>query len=191
MYTIVSTVHKQTPDIVMKAYSKAAKMVPISARISEQDLTFLAELNISDCTTPSEKIRALVAEARERRMGGSDYRSSLIMHQDSLRELVSLIRERENREQVHSEFLLYLLDWLPELNACVTTSQQPIAEDPQHVELARLEDAAAERVFRLLRSFLQMGFGDANQSYNSRTFSGRIGALVGLINALSNKEIKS
>ena len=54
-----------------------SKTVSISARISHEDAEFLSSLTIEGATTPSDKLRALLADARQRHAGLQDYSSNL------------------------------------------------------------------------------------------------------------------
>ena len=64
-----------------------SRSVPFSARISTEDAAFIAGLEIDGAHTPSDKLRALLAEARKRRQGSGDYESSLQLAMDWLQPL--------------------------------------------------------------------------------------------------------
>ncbi len=48
-------------------------MQTVSVRIPEDDLAWLVELQLPDATSPSDKIRALIADARRRGKGANDF----------------------------------------------------------------------------------------------------------------------
>ena len=60
------------------------KAVPLSVRISENDAAFLAGLDLPEATTPSDKIRALIWEARQRHQGGQVYGEAIQFQEDLL-----------------------------------------------------------------------------------------------------------
>jgi len=55
----------------------ARKSVPVSVRLEPGEAAFLAGLEIGDAHTHSEKLRAIIAAARQRQLGTEDYRSAL------------------------------------------------------------------------------------------------------------------
>lgn len=151
-----------------------SKMIPLSARISEDDLEFLSQLEIDGCKTPSEKIRALIAESRARYPGGNDYKSSLKAYQGDLGKLGIIIREVENQNNTHSDVLTYVLNWLPELMAYIATSDGTLEESQSDAELIKLEKAVISRVFGLAHSLVQMGFSPDIASYDSSAFKNKL-----------------
>ena len=54
-----------------------AAMQTVSARIPVEDLQWLATLEIQGATTPSDKLRALVAQLRRQHEGALEYSASL------------------------------------------------------------------------------------------------------------------
>lgn len=59
------------------------KSVPLSVRISVDDAEFIARLSLEGATTPSEKMRKLLGEARRRREDAADYGRCLGMVRES------------------------------------------------------------------------------------------------------------
>ena len=49
-----------------------SKSVPLSVRVSPDDARFISQIDIAGAATPSDKVRALLADARKRREGFSD-----------------------------------------------------------------------------------------------------------------------
>ena len=44
-----------------------AKTVPISVRVSNEDAEFIATLQIDNAVTPSDKVRSLIKEAKQKK----------------------------------------------------------------------------------------------------------------------------
>jgi hypothetical protein len=161
-----------------------SKMIPLSARISEDDLEFLSQLDVEGCTTPSEKIRALVAASRIRYLGGFDYKTRLKSYQEDLGKLGIAIREIENQNNIHSEVLTYVLHWLPDLMAYIVTSECRLEESPSEAELIKLESAVVSRVFGLAQSVAQMGFSPQIPSYDATAFTRKLQDLAEIFELL-------
>ncbi|CAA0126014.1 Uncharacterised protein [Halioglobus japonicus] len=161
-----------------------SKMIPLSARISEDDLEFLSQLEVEGCTTPSEKIRALVAESRTRYLGGFEYKTRLKAYQEDLGKLGIAIREIENENNIHSEILTTVLNWLPDLMAYIVTSECRLEESPSEAELIKLEKAVVGRVFGLAQSVAQMGFSPDIPSYDAMAFKKKLQDLAEIFQLL-------
>ena len=78
-------------------------------------------MDIAGAETPSDKVRALLADARKRSEGFSDYSSCLAMVQEMLAPTHQRLRAAEHRERVHSELVLELTQWMPEALAFLLT----------------------------------------------------------------------
>ena len=61
-----------------------SKTVPISARISHEDAEFISQLKINEATTPSDKLRAIISDAKRQRLRTQDYRGCFQMIQELL-----------------------------------------------------------------------------------------------------------
>ena len=151
-----------------------SKMIPLSARISEDDLEFLSQLYIEGCTTPSEKIRALVSESRAKHQGAIDYKSRLKAYQEEMGKLGLTIREVENQHNMHSAILAYVINWLPEIMAYIVTSSGTLEENLNEGELIKLENAVLSRVFGLAHSMVQLGFSPNILSYEAASFKSKL-----------------
>src|SRR5690606_26519836 len=90
------------------------KSIPISTRISPEDAEFLAAWNGSDAATPSEKLRAMIAELRRQKEGAKDYSGALHVASSLIGPTLHAIRTREHEAGVHSELVTRLAEWLPE-----------------------------------------------------------------------------
>lgn len=161
-----------------------SKMIPLSARISEDDLEFLSQLAMEGCTTPSEKIRALVSESRAKYLGAIDYKSRLKAYQEELGKLGITIREAENQNNVHSEILTYVINWLPEMMAYIMTSHGALAEGLDEAELYKLEKAVISRVFGLAHSVVQLAFSPNIPSYDVAAFKSKLQDLADVFEML-------
>jgi hypothetical protein len=163
------------------------KNIAMSVRVSAEDAQFIAELDIPGATTPSEKMRALIAEARERRQGLEDYSQSVGAIQQMLAPARSRVRDAEHNTGTRSDLVATIFDWLPEALAAAVV---PAAQGEQP-ELPQVEAALAEQVFRLIDSTLRMGVTSQCRCYSPDAVSSRLGpavAIVKLIESAHNLE---
>lgn len=160
------------------------KTIPISARISHDDAEFISALKIQGVTTPSEKVRVLISEARKRHEGMHDYRNSLMMYQDLLNRVVAETREIENEHHIHSELVSRLLEWLPDMMAFVTSMGMELQTTKSVEKLKALEEGITDRSFRVMNSVLQMGITDECPCYQSDAVAKRMSGIINLVNVI-------
>ena len=140
------------------------KGVSISARISQEDAEFISQLSIEGATTPSDKVRAIIADAKRRSLGNNDYLSTLKQLRELVEPNLNHIREAEFHSEMHSELITMLYEYLPDMLACLVsgTDQGMDAE-----ALVALEKNCAERLFRLTEAMLLLKVRKASVGYQS------------------------
>jgi hypothetical protein len=142
----------------------SAKSTPISVRITDEDAAFLAALELRGATTPSEKLRALLARARAEAEGGRDYEASLARIRDILEPTGQALRQLESSTRQRSELIADTLYWLPDLVAFLVAGpdadghaahgrggQAKAAE-----ALKAFEAGVADRIFRYIEAVLRL-----------------------------------
>ena len=167
------------------------KSVPLSARISVDDAEFLARLRIEGATTPSEKIRGLLADARRRADASSSYGSALTLVQDSLAPATRALRESEHAEGMHSEFALTVAEWLPDAIAFYVSSIPTLGDEDRRAALEELEKGLADRVFRLLEQTLRLGITPELPGYSSSLVSDRLDRVLSLLDVIRSRQLKA
>jgi hypothetical protein len=83
----------------------AIQMQTVSARLPSEDLQWLSALELPGAVTPSDKLRALIAQMRKQHEGALDYAACLAWLRDLLSPFVIELRGIEHRERTHSEAL--------------------------------------------------------------------------------------
>lgn len=161
------------------------KAVNISARISQEDAVFLSQLKIADAVTPSDKLRAIITEARERKKRLKDYRGSIDMFQGMLTPFGSAIRELELTHEIHSELITRVLEWLPDMMAFVIVSETRIHKSTDQEQMKHIEEGIADRVFRLVESVMQLGVTQRSPCYKPNTISNRLDPVLDLARVIS------
>lgn len=132
-----------------------AKTVPISVRISQEDAEFIANLQMENAVTPSDKIRSIIAEARKQNERIVSYEGCLKTARETLRALAQKVTATEMAEKQHSELVTVFNDWIGEAFAYVASAKHEL--DKGEMDLKQLEEDISERVFRLFDVTARMG----------------------------------
>ena len=176
------------------------KTIPMSVRLSDDDATFVATLEIDGATTPSDKLRALVAEARQRRLGVQDHAQCHAMMRDLISPALHRVREAEREQGVHSELLAHLADWLPEAVATLITpspdrdaSTDDDADESSLDQLRYRERLVADQAFRLIEDIIRMGVTRESRCYDRGLIREHLGPTLELAHVIdgandTNKE---
>src|SRR5262245_34358969 len=131
----------------------------VTLRLDEDDLTYLAGLDVPGAANLSEKIRSLLADARAQRDGLGDFGAAYDFTRRLFAAPERCVRDAEVLSQVRSELIGRVMAWLPDTAAFVLSGACPRAaprgkDEVEH--LRRLEHGMGERVLALVDSMLQM-----------------------------------
>ena len=174
-----------TSTLPKNALPKGPKSIPLSVRVSPEDADFIAGMDIAGAETPSEKVRALLADARRRHQGFTDYSSCLGMVQEMLAPTLQRLRAAEHRERVHSELVLELAQWMPEALAFLLTDLVDASGDRE--SLQAFEEGVAERLFRLIENVVRMAVTTECRGYDPAVVSARMGPVFELVEVIRSK----
>lgn len=141
------------------------KSIPISLRISEDDAAFVSGLKIKDAVTPSEKIRSIIKEARERKEQGNTPKRLMDEIHTQLQELQRNLSTAERSAKAHSEFLRFVLDWQNQFTQTILLAN--ISGEAPLEELERFEDEIADQAFRLIDYIARLGVTPKAPCYNT------------------------
>ncbi len=152
------------------------KKIQIGARISAEDADFLNLLEINGAKTPSDKLRAIIEEAKLRREYLRDFKGSYRMIQEQLSPIIEKIKQNEFEKNIHSAPLARILEWLPDFFAyCLCSLPDDIESDQ---ELLVYEKGAVDRVVRLFESLLHLELSNQGTTYNPSVLSDHMVALA-------------
>lgn len=155
------------------------KSIPISTRISSEDAEFLARWKGSDAATPSEKLRAMIAEMRRQEEGAKDYSGALHVAAGLIGPALHAVKTEEHAAGMHSELLARVADWLPECLAyliAVNGARDALDRNA----LIKVEEGLADRVMILMQSVLQMAVTPNCPCYNPQVVRERIPPVMDL-----------
>ena len=161
------------------------KSVPVSVRLPSEDADFLGRMSIDGADTPSEKLRAIVADARLRQHGTSDFGAALRIAQGGVTPTLQIIRNNEREHRLHSELISRLGEWLPDCMAYLVAcngSQTDLSVE----QLAEIERDLADRVFVLIQSVLQMGVTRRSPCYDPSVIADRLEPVLDLAEAIAS-----
>jgi hypothetical protein len=156
------------------------KSIAMSVRVSQDDAQFIAELDVPRASTPSDKLRSIIAEARDRHRGTRDYSRCLAVVQQMIHPSRQRVRETEYQKRVHSDLMAAVFDWLPETVAAVVTWPPADRDQQDAANLPELENMLADRVFRLIDITLRMGVTSECRCYDSQAVADRLGPVLEL-----------
>jgi hypothetical protein len=176
----------------MATATMTAKSIPLSVRVSEDDADFLAALELPGAASPSEKLRALIVEARRRHAEGRTYEASLALVRELLEPLSPTLRARELSSRQRSELIADTLYWLPDLVAFLMAGPgKSAAKGGDARELVEFEAGVAHRIFRFVEAVLRLGVTAKAPCYDPGVVTAGIGGTLELAQlVLSNRPAK-
>jgi hypothetical protein len=164
--------------------------MPLSVRMTPEEMSMLSELHLDDAVTPSDKIRRLVKWAYRQQKSRSSYAEALGVAEEQLAPTVRKLRQHEADHHVHSDLLLQLLSWLPDMFAVAGTAMQTdVSREGGKKATLTLENDVAERIFSLLLTVLKMGLTPAAHCYRSAHLTDRLPAVLELCRLLDEARI--
>lgn len=153
---------------------------PLSVRLADDDAVFLATLRIDDAITASDKVRALIRQARQRAETPEGYSGALGVSRDLLTRPAHAVREAEDRAGVHSGVVRTLLSEAEELLAVGLAAPAEVrSAEPR--DLARYESRLVERAARIAEQLLRWSVTPTAPAYDPAVVSQRMAALADLI----------
>lgn len=167
------------------------KSIPISVRVSQDEAETLARMRIPGATTPSEKLRALIAEAHSKQQGPTDYVESITQVQKWLAPLFEAIQRAESSHEQHSDIVALLREWLPDFLAYVQLagSGSDTGNDELTVEaLLSLERGIADRLFRLMERVFQLALISRCHCYDSELITKRMELIQQLATIITQQQ---
>jgi len=153
------------------------KTVPLSVRVPEEDAAFIASLQIVGAATPSDKLRTIITEARERSEGLETYEGTRKSLGELLGPAILRLRKIERDASQHSEAIFHAAEWAQELLAFVVSSIPKDNGEPKEL-LLELEEGALERMFSLFDAILRMGITKRSKCYDPEAIWKRMDAII-------------
>lgn len=161
-----------------------SKTVPLSVRISHEDAEFLAKLEVDNAKTPSDKVRAIIAERRKFAPEGLSYSQVLSWLEGSLAPILLKLRDVQNREKEYSEVVRIAAEWLPDLLAHFLIEAKSVQNKQG---LAKLEADITDKAFRFIEAILRLGVTEEAPCIDKRAVSKRMTTSIELVKVIQSR----
>jgi hypothetical protein len=158
---------------------------PLSVRLSEEDATFLAQLELEGAVTSSDKVRGLIRLARQRAHRPESFAGALAASHEALGPALRAIREAEQATDRRSGVVVGLLTAVEEFLALsLSTTAEATDADPERMARheARLVDCAA----RMSEQLLRWAVTPTAPAYDPGVVSRRMTALIDLMTLITS-----
>lgn len=152
--------------------------------MSANDMAMLSSLSLTGAITPSEKLRKLVRDAYKRESAREEFDTALELCEELVNPTTHNVRVTEAKEHLHSEFLLQLLNWLPDVMALAVARSGKGQLEPE--QLVELEQDLADRVFTLMIAVLNMAITADQQSYEPKALLERMPSVLAVARLLDS-----
>lgn len=154
-------------------------------RISADDAEFLSRFDIPEAKTPSDKLRAILSQARRQREGLNDYGRALEILREILEPSLKEIRQANSSLFLRSELVDRLGEWIPETAAWLTTQVPSDADNKE--AWVQFEAGLAHRLALLLEAFLRLGVTTQAPCYDPKVISNHLGTILELADLIQKQ----
>lgn len=165
----------------------SAKTIPLSVRISEDDQEFLAGLALAGATTPSDKIRALIRQARTLEGAPRNYAASLALLESLLQDTERRRRQFEADGSERSALLAAVMEWLPDFGALLVAGPAVTRGRSDASSMQEFEAAVANRIMRLLDTVLRLGVTGRAPCYDPALIDRQLEPAIELVQAIARR----
>ncbi len=164
------------------------RTVPLSVRVSHDDADFLVALEMEGADTPSEKLRALITEAKRRQDSMSGFSEAQMELRRMIQPLIENVQDYEATNEVYSQLLHLGLEWIPEAMAELVAQRFRMTKDATSEEMVQLERRVTDRVFRLIEGFLRLAVTQDCEGYDPQVIQKRLPRIRQLIELMQLME---
>ncbi|HEX8987465.1 MAG TPA: hypothetical protein VF816_05850 [Rhodocyclaceae bacterium] len=165
-----------------------AQMQTVSIRIPDEDFQWLLSLQDKGAKTPSEKLRALLAWARQQEAGMADPALCSVWMRSMVQPLAQGVGAFERRRKDHSDLIAAALEWIPQVMATLVSSR--LAEDSKPEDAAELEAIVGQQCFRLLSGLLRAAVTSTPAAYDARALERHLPDIMEIAEIISNRKRK-
>jgi hypothetical protein len=162
----------------------AVKTTPLSVRVPVEDAAFIAQLEIGEALTPSDKIRALLKQAREEQEQQKDPGYCVGWVRRILEPFVEGIQRAELACDQHSDLLAAFADWQAKMLSYLASL------DETDLDLEAVEEELATRIFRLIATVFRLSITREAPCYDPHLLGSKLEGLAELFQLLQTRLAK-
>ncbi len=163
----------------------SGKTVPLSVRVSDDDAVFLAGLEIDDAVTPSEKLRAILQDARRRNTGLKDASEGGLLMREMATPARRNVRRLEGQLRQKSDLVLKLYERVPDIMARLIAGPE-VSDDPD--SLLQFEKELTDQIAVLLKDFIALGLTSPVRVYTEDNFRSEMKPVIELVELLRHHQ---
>ena len=160
------------------------QMQTISVRISDDDFQWLLSLPEPGAKTPSEKLRALVAKAREQ--DGGDYKRCAGWMRGLTQPFTEAVADVDHRYGMHSDLVAAVAEAVPQIMAIMITERPEGAHANE--KAVEVEAALASERFRLFSGLLRSAITSTPATYDKQVLDDYLPDILEIAEILSTRK---
>ncbi|ASP31943.1 hypothetical protein [Labrenzia sp. VG12] len=161
------------------------KSIPISVRLSDDDVAFLASYEVQGARTPSDKLREILKAAREREEGVQDVSSCEDLLRSMARPAEKGLRQLQREAGIRSDLVIKLYERLPEMFAELVASAPGPTGDEN--ELRRFEADLSAELFSLIEEIFDLGLTSPSRTYDPELMDRRLKPILEIARILDQR----
>jgi hypothetical protein len=145
------------------------KTVPVSVRLNEADAEFLASLQKGEASTPSEKLRALLHDERDRVQRNREFEAVRNRIQERVNGTRNLLKAQEREDGLSSILWIRVFEIFPDIATKILTGE-PLRCKGDKIGLLEFERDLQQDVFELINEILELALRQEPKVHNPREF---------------------
>ncbi|MBN9669671.1 hypothetical protein [Roseibium aggregatum] len=161
------------------------KSIPISVRLSDDDVAFLASYEVQGARTPSDKLREILRSAREREEGTQDVAACEELLRAMARPAEKGLRQLQRETGIRSDFVMKLYERLPEMLSELVASAPGTGKEAK--DLVRFEADLSAELFSLVEEVFDLGLTKPSRTYDPELMDKRLAPILEIARLLEQK----
>lgn len=162
-----------------------AQMQTISIRIPDEDFQWLLALQEPGAKTPSERLRALLARARQQEAGMSDPELCSAWMRGLVQPLVDSVAALERRHARHSEVVSAIAERVPQIMATLASSRMPGDGGPDAP--VGIEALLTRQCMQLFTTLLRTAVTSTPPTYDRNVLNAHLPDIIELAGIISTR----
>jgi len=161
------------------------KSIPISVRLNDDDVEFLASYEVQGARTPSDKLREILRAAREREKGIQDVAACEDLLRSMVRPAERGLRQLQRETGIRSDFVIKLYERLPEMFAELIAAAPGSEGGPE--QLKRFEETLSAELFSLIEEIFDLGLTTQSRTYDPDLMDRRLAPILEIARLLEQQ----